>query len=62
MPDTGLNHASVLGIGFMHMLSIVHMLYLSRKSLSVHRHSVGGEDEGGDGRESCLTAQWVIAY
>ena len=38
MSNTRLNSASTLRIGFMHMLSIVRMLYLSRKSLSVHTH------------------------
>lgn len=42
MAHTRLNDASTLQIGFMHMLSIVHMLYLSSKSLSVHTH----RDEG----------------
>jgi hypothetical protein len=37
-PGTRLNHPSSLWIGFMHMLSIVRMLYLSRKSLSAYRH------------------------
>ena len=36
MSDTRLNSASTLRIGFMHMLSIVQMLYLSRKSLFLH--------------------------
>jgi len=37
-PYTRLSHVSGLGIGFMHTLSIVQMLYLSSKSLSVHGH------------------------
>ncbi len=39
----------------MHMLSIVQMLYLSSKSLSVHRHR--DKDEGDDGGKTRLTAQ-----
>jgi len=53
-----LNNASTLWTGFMHMLSIVQMLYLSRKSLSVHRHR--DKDEGNDGRKTCLTTQWGL--
>lgn len=53
------NGASILGFGFMHMLSIVHMIYLSRKSLSVHRDS--HRDEGYSGRGKSGTALWVIA-
>ena len=34
-PSTRPNNTSTLGIGFMHMLTIVHMLYLSSKSLFV---------------------------
>jgi hypothetical protein len=29
------------------MLSIVQMLYLSRKSLFIHTHVLGDEDDGG---------------
>jgi hypothetical protein len=36
MSDTNLNGASTLRIGFMHMLSIVQMLYLSSKALFLH--------------------------
>ena len=60
MPDTRLNYASVLGIGFIHMLSIVQMLYLSSKSLFTHTLN-HGKTCGDDRRKSVLIA-WVIAY
>jgi len=46
--------------GLMYMLSIVRVLYLSSKSLSLHTHS---DEDTGYGRERmCLTAPWIIAY
>lgn len=47
-PTNLCNGASIQGIGFTHILSIVHMIYLSRKSLSLYtdRH----RDEGHAGR------------
>jgi len=51
-----LNNASTLRIGFMHMLSIVRMLYLSSKSLSVHTH----RDEGYGGGRTSLTVRGLL--
>jgi len=59
MSDTSLNGASTLRIGFMHMLSIVQMLYLSRKSLFLHRHR--DKDEGSGGERTCLTAPGLLS-
>jgi len=58
MSDRRLNGAPTLRIGFMHVLSIVEMLYLSSKSLSVHKHG----DEDYSSRRTCLAARWIIAY
>jgi len=59
MSGKHLNGVSILWIGFMHMLSIVHMLYLSSKSPSVHMHRRRNEND--DIRKSG-TAPWAIAY
>jgi len=62
---TRLNDASVRWIGFMHMLSIVHMLYLSSKSLFVQIafvHTPKHRDASDGGRRKRVPALWVIAY
>jgi hypothetical protein len=60
MSGKRLNDASVRRIGFMHMLSIVQMLYLSSKSLFVHTPKQ--RDAGDGGRRKRVPALWVIAY
>ena len=64
MSDKCLNGASILRNGFMHMLSIVHMFYLSSKSLFVYRHrdEDKGNGNGNGGRRKRVTAPWVTTY
>jgi len=58
-PGKRLNDASTLGISLRHMLSIVHVLYLSRKSPFTHTEK---ENEGYGSGKTCLSAGWIIAY
>ncbi len=57
--DTRLINVSTLRIGIIHVLTIVHMLYLSSKPLFVHIH--GGQDRMYSGGRTRRIVTWVIA-